>query len=335
MKFDYVIGNPPYQQDTDGAGRQATPLYNFFVEAAKELNPESICMIIPSRWFAGGMGLNDFREMMMNDKHLKRLVDYTNSKDCFPGISISGGVCYFLRDKNYLGDCKFTNITNNEKDTVVRSLNEFSILVRYNKSVSIIRKVQNKKEDCIDSIMSPLMPYGLSTNYRGSTKPTTKDDLILHASNGFTYIDRSVITKGLESIDKYKILISKTSAEHAGEPGKDGRFRVIPSSMKVIGPREVCTHSYFIVGPWDEKEPAQNAVIYLKTRFVRFLALLCISSFGLSKLVFPFVPIQDFSEISDINWNTSIANIDKQLYKKYGLSEEEINFIEAKIKEMD
>ena len=335
MKFDYVIGNPPYQQDTDGAGRQATPLYNSFVDAAKTLDPEAICMIIPSRWFAGGMGLNDFREDMMNDKHLKRLVDFTNSKDCFPGISISGGVCYFLRDKNYSGDCKFTNITNNEEDTTIRPLNEFPILVRYNKSVSIIHKVKSKNEDCIDSIMSPLMPYGLSTNYRGTAKPSTENDLTLHASNGFTYIDRSVITKGLESIDKYKILISKTCAEHAGEPGKDGRFRVIPSSMRVVGPGEVCTHSYFTVGPWDEKEPAQNAVNYLKTQFTRFLALLCISGFGLSKLVFPFVPIQDFTKSSDIDWSTSIIDIDKQLYKKYELSVEEINFIESKVKEME
>lgn len=281
------------------------------------------------------MGLNSFREEMMNDKHLKKLVDYTNSKDCFPGISISGGVCYFLWEKNYSGDCKFTNITNNEEDTVIRPLNEFSILVRYNKSVSIIRKVQSKKEDCIDSIMSPLMPYGLSTNYRGSDKPNIENYLVLHASNGFTYIDRSVVMKGLESIDKYKILISKTSAEHAGEPGKDGRFKVIPSSMRVVGPSEVCTHSYFIAGSWDEKKLAQNAIVYLKTRFVRFLALLCISGFGLSKLVFQFVPMQNFCETSDINWNISIDNIEKQLYKKYDLSEEEINFIETKVKEMD
>ncbi len=335
MKFDYVIGNPPYQQDTDGAGRQATPLYNLFVEAAKELSSKGICMIIPSRWFAGGMGLNDFREKMMNDKHLKRLVDYTNSKDCFPGISISGGVCYFLRDVNYSGDCKFTNITNNEKDTICRPLNEFSTLVRYNRAVSIIHKVQSKKESSIDSIMSPLMPYGLSTNYRGTKEPTTEKDLVLHASNGFTYINRCVVTKGLDSIDKYKILISKTSAEHAGEPGKDGRFRVIPSSMRVVGSSEVCTHSYFIVGPWEDEKPAQNAVNYLKTRFVRFLALLCISGFGLSKLVFQFVPIQNFFETSDIDWNVSITDIDNQLYKKYGLSEEEINFIETKVKEMN
>ena len=335
MKFDYVIGNPPNQQDTNGAGRQATPLYNFFVEAAKELDPECICMIIPSRWFAGGMGLNGFREMMMNDKHLKRLVDYTNSKDCFPGISISGGVCYFLRDKNYFGNCKFTNITNREENTVIRPLNEFPVLVRYNKAVSIIHKVQSKEEKCIDSIMSSLMPYGLSTNYRGSSKSNTENDLILHASNGFTYIDRTVITKGLESIDKYKILISKTSAEHAGEPGKDGRFRVIPSSMRVVGPSEVCTHSYFIAGPWENEKPAQNAVIYLKTRFVRFLALLCISGFGLSKLVFSFVPIQNFSETSDIDWDAPIINIERQLYEKYELSEDEINFIETKVKEID
>ncbi|MBO1084962.1 MULTISPECIES: Eco57I restriction-modification methylase domain-containing protein [Enterococcus] len=335
VKFDVLIGNPPYQEEAKGAGRQATPLYNLFVEAAKNLNSDRICMIIPSRWFAGGMGLNGFRKSMMNDKHLKRLVDYTNSKDCFPGISISGGVCYFLRDVNYYGDCKFTNITNSEKDTMVRPLNEFPVLVRYNKAVSIIHKVSQSGEVSLNTIMSPLMPYGLSTNYRGTSEPSSQDDLVLYASNGSTFISRSVITKGQDTINKYKILISKTSAEHAGEPGKDGKFKVIPSSMRVIGPNEVCTHSYFVMGAWDDKNIAENAFLYMKTRFVRLLGLLAISGFGLAKQTFHFVPLQDFTLNSDINWSLSIPEIDQQLYAKYGLSEEEINFIETKVKEME
>lgn len=131
--------------------------------------------------------------------------------------------------------------------------------------------------------------------------------------------------KGHDTVDKYKILVSKTSAEHAGEPGKDGKFRIIPSSMKVLKPNEVCTHSYFIIGSWDTIEPANNALVYLKSKFVRFLMLLCISGFGLSKLVFQFVPFQDFSK----------AWTDQELYKKYGLSLEEISFIESTIKPMD
>lgn len=324
MKFDVIISNPPYAQDTAGAGRQAKPIYNQFIEQSKKLNPKYMTMIIPSRWFAGGMGLDDFRSTMMNDSHITEIVDFTNSKDCFPGISVSGGVCYFLWERDKKGDCKFTNITNDEQDTLVRPLNEFPTLVRYNKAVSIIHKVAGKKEARFGDIISSLMPYGLSTSYRGRTNKAI-NDLTLHASNGITYINRSEIQKGFDTVDSYKILVSKTSAEHAGEPGKDGMFRVIPSSIKVLGPSEVCTHSYFVVGNWNSREPAENALSYMKTKFVRFLMLLCISGFGLSKLVFPFVPMQDFSK----PWT------DEELFVKYGLTESEIEFIESMIKPMD
>ena len=324
MKFDVIIGNPPYHLDTGGAGRQAKPIYNLFVEQAKKLNPRYLVMIIPSRWFSGGMGLDGFRESMMNDKHITRIVDYANAKDCFPQNSISGGVCYFLREKDRKGMCKFTNINNGVEDTVHRPLNEFPVIVRYNKGVSIIHKIQKLNETPFSSIISPLMPYGLSTNVRGSAERTSEDDLILHASDGTSYIESTSITKGLDTINKYKILISKTSAEHAGEPGKDGMFRVITSSIKVIGPGEICTHSYFIIGSYDNEEEAYNTLSYLKTGFVRFLLLLSMSSINLSKLVFSFVPMQDFSK----PWT------DEELFLKYALTDEEIKFIESMIKPM-
>ena len=324
MKFDVIISNPPYAQDTAGAGRQAKPIYNQFISQSKKLNPRFITMIIPSRWFTGGMGLNNFRNEMMNDRRISKLVDYTNSKDCFPGISVSGGVSYFLWDRDYKGDCEFKNVTNGKEDTLVRPLNEFSIIVRYNKAVSIIHKISNQNEISLDGIISSLMPYGLSTSYRGSLTKAS-GNLALHASDGISYISRSEISKGNDTVDSYKILISKTSAEHAGEPDKDGKFRVIPSSMKVLSPGEVCTHSYFIVGNWDNEKVANNAISYLKTKFVRFLMLQSMSGFGLSKLVFNFVPIQDFSK----PWT------DQELYEKYNLSDEEIEFIESMIKPMD
>lgn len=323
MKFDVIISNPPYAQDTAGAGRQAKPIYNQFIEQAKKLTPRYMTMIIPSRWFAGGMGLDEFRSDMMNDTHISRIVDFTNAKDCFPGISVSGGVCYFLWEKDRIGNCKFTNITNDAEDTLERPLNEFPTLVRYNKAVSIIHKVMRYKEISLDSIISSLMPYGLSTSYRGHSNKVG-NELTLYASNGITYIDRSVISKGYDTVDSYKILVSKTSAEHAGEPGKDGKFRVIPSSIKVLEPGEVCTHSYFVVGNWSDIETARNALSYMKTKFVRFLMLLCISGFGLSKLVFLFVPMQDFTK----------AWTDEELYEKYSLSEDEIAFIDSMIKPM-
>ena len=325
MKFDVIIGNPPYQLSTGGAGKQAKPIYNLFVEQSKKLNPRFLTMIIPSRWFSGGIGLDSFRDSMMNDSRIRRIVDYSNAKDCFPQNSISGGVCYFLWSRDSKGECVFTNINNGNENTLTRPLNEFSVLVRYNSAVSIIHKIKNNTWEPFDKIVSPLMPYGLSTNYRGTSCKKNSDDLILHASDGISYIRTSEISKGVETVNGYKVLISKASAEHAGEPGKDGTFRVLTSSIKVIGPKEVCTHSYFIIGNYQEKETAENVLTYLKTRFVRFLILLSMSSINLSKLVFSFVPMQDFSK----PWT------DAELYAKYNLTDEEIAFIESMIKPME
>lgn len=332
--FDYIIGNPPYQEDTDGAGRQAKPIYNLFVSEAKNITPKSISLITPSRWFSGGMGLDGFRNEMLNDKRIKAMVDYTNAKDVFPNTSISGGVNFFIWKEDYNGLCTFTNTTNGETTTMERDLSEFPVLVRYNKAVNIIHKVEKGNVNKLTQITSGLMPFGLSTSYRGRKNSSEVDKLVLHASNGVSYISEEEINKGKEFIDKYQVLVSKTGAEHAGEPSKDGTFRVIPSSMKVIGPNEVCTHSYFLVGCFKEKELADNVYRYLRTRFVRFLMLMSMSGFGLSKLVMGFVPLEDFTNNSDIKWNVSEKEIERQLYKKYKLTQDEIRFIESNVKEM-
>ena len=332
--FDYIIGNPPYQEDTDGAGRQAKPIYNLFVSEAKNITPKSISLITPSRWFSGGMGLDRFRNEMLNDKRIKAMVDYTNAKDVFPNTSISGGVNFFIWKEDYNGLCTFTNTTNGETTTMERDLSEFPVLVRYNKAVNIIHKVEKSNVNKLTQITSGLMPFGLSTSYRGRKNSSEVDKLVLHASNGVSYISEEEINKGKEFIDKYQVLVSKTGAEHAGEPSKDGTFRVIPSSMKVIGPNEVCTHSYFLVGCFKEKELADNVYRYLRTRFVRFLMLMSMSGFGLSKLVMGFVPLEDFTNNSDIKWNVSEKEIERQLYKKYKLTQDEITFIESNVKEM-
>lgn len=324
FKFDVVIGNPPYQEDTNGAGRQAKPMYNLFMDEARKINPEYISYIMPSRWFAGGMGLNQFRDSMMTDKHLTKIVDFTNAKDCFPNISIGGGVSYFIWDKNHNGECNFTNITNGKVNSMIRPLDEFPVLVRYNSAIDIIRKVFSKNNVLLDEKISSLMPFGLNTSYRGQKEKSDNSQLRLYSSNDITYINRNEILKGHEWVDKYKIMISKTSAEHAGEPGKDGKFRVIPSSMQVLVPGEVVTHSYFMIGPFDDKITANNALSYLKTNFVRFLMLLSVSGFGLSKLVFNFVPMEDFNQ----SWD------DEKLYKKYNLDDEHIAFINSMIKPM-
>lgn len=324
MKFDVIIGNPPYQLDTGGSGRQAIPIYHRFVTQAKKLNPSYITMITPSRWFNGGMGLDDFRNAMINDTQVEKIIDYVNAKECFPQNSISGGVSYFLWHKNYNGDCEVINIVSGLKNILKRKLNEFKIFVRYNQAIPILRKIINKNFIDFKDIVSPLMPYGLSTNIRGyATKiPNTYK---LYASDGISYISHDKVLKGNDNINKFKILISKTSAEHAGEPGKDGKFRVLTAALQVIKPGEICTHSYFTIGQYDKEEPAKNLLSYLKTKFARFLILMAMSSINLSKLCFEFLPLQDFSK----PWT------DAELYAKYNLSQEEIAYIESMIKPMD
>lgn len=324
MQFDVIIGNPPYQLDTGGSGRQAKPIYNLFVEQAMKLNPRFLSMIIPSRWFAGGMGLEAFRDMMMNNGHITKMVDYVNAKDCFPQNSISGGVCYFLWERDRKAACEFKNISGDMSNTEMRALDEFPVLVRYNQAVDIIHKVASRNEAPFESIVSPLMPFGLSTAVRGRKTKKNPSDLKLHASNGITYLDEALVQSGRERIDCYKVLVSATSAEHAGEPDKDGAFRVLTSSMKVIGPREVCTHSYFVVGNFATETEAKGVYAFLRTKLARFLILNAMSSIHISKLVFPFVPLLDFSH----EWT------DEELYSRYELSSDEVDFIESIIKPM-
>jgi len=319
MKFDVIIGNPPYQLDTGGGSAQATPLYNLFVEQAKKMGARYISMIIPSRWFSGGMGLSNFRKTMMEDRRLKEIVDFVNAKDCFPGVSIGGGVNYFLWDRDYNGICKITNINGKNKDTMARYLNEFPVIIRNNKSVSIIHKVQS--EPTIESIVSSISPFGIPTYVRGTKEV---NQFVLHSSEGTGYIGKEAVKSGFKYFKKYKVLLSANTSEHAGEPSKDGVYKVF-ASMKVLTPIDICTHSYILIGMFDSEEEAQNLQSYLKTKFVRFLVLQTISGISISKEKFRFVPLQDFSE----PWT------DEKLYKKYNLTKEEIGFIESMIRPMD
>lgn len=325
MKFDVIIGNPPYQLSTTETSRQAKPLYNLFVEQAKKLQPRYLSMIIPSRWFAGGMGLDDFRTNMLSDNKIRVLVEYANAKDCFPQNSISGGVCYFVWDRDHDGACTFTNIREGKTITRTRSLNEFPILVRYNEAIDIVHKVLETSPQMMSNWVSPISPFALSTKERGSDKASHPTDLKLFSSAGVGYIPAIKVEKGQEYLNCYKIMISQTSAEHAGEPTKDGTFRVLSSSMRVLEPHEVCTHSYLVIGQFADKAHAGNLLAYLRTKFVRFLLLQAISSIHISKTSFSFVPQQDFSRA----WS------DEELYTKYNLSEDEIAFIESMIRPME
>ena len=320
-----IIGNPPYQLSTGSDTAQAIPLYHKFVETAKRLNPRFLTMIIPSRWYAGGMGLDDFRHGMLNDGKISHLVDYKKASDCFPGVNIGGGVCYFLWRNDHNGPCVVTNIHDSITTQAIRPLNEFNIFVKYNQAVSIIKKVRAFKEDVLSAAVSSISPFGISTKIRGVETINHIDRYALHSSKGVTYVSIKEIPKGSELINRYKVLLSQLIPGKAGEIGGDGKHPVFASTIKVIGPNEVCSHSYLAIGSFGTYDEANNLLSYLKTSFVRFLVYMCVSSIHLTKNTFQFVPMQDFSK----SWT------DEELYKKYGLKEDDIAFIESMIRPME
>ena len=323
MKFDVIIGNPPYQMADGGNGVSAKPIYNLFVEQAKNMNPRYLVMIIPARWYSGGKGLDRFRDDMLADKRIKELHDFVNSKDCFDGLSVSGGICYFLWDKDYKGKCMFNSVNAGVSSSSMRTLNEFPIFVRYNEAVSVIYKVKSNQENTIVSIVSSRNPFGISTNMRGQDS-CFKGAYKLVSSDGDGYIKGAEIRSGHLLSNSYKVMITRVMREHAGEPAKDGKFGVL-ATVRVLRPREVCTDSYIVAGKFDQEACAENLASYLRTKFLRFLLLQAAASINLAKATYQFVPMQDFSK----PWT------DEELYKKYSLTKDEIAFIESMIKPME
>ena len=319
MKFDVIIGNPPYQLSDGGNGVSASPIYQKFIEQAIKLKPKYLSMIVPSRYFAGGKGLDSFREKMLSDRRICKIVDYINAKDCFPQNSISGGVNYFLWDRDYEGDCEFTTVLGNEKDTQMRRLDEFPTFVRYNSAIEIIHKVHTPDFISLSNIVSSRNPFGIPTAARGDDTPQ-KGYLKLISSKGIGYIPLSDIIKGTELIAKYKVMVSRITYEHAGEPDKDGKLRVL-SKIEILQPQEVCTDSYLVIGSFETRIEAENLANYLRTKFARFLISQTLSAINLSKDKFSFIPMIDFThEISE-----------EELYKKYQFSADNINFIKSLI----
>jgi len=320
MKFDVIIGNPPYQLDDGGFGRSATPIYHRFVQQAKKLNPRFLTMIIPSRWFAGGKGLDKFRAEMLDDDRIRKLVDFEDASEVFPGVDIAGGVCYFLWERDSRGPCEVTNVHQGEKTVSFRALYEFPTLIRHGQAVSIIRKVLAKQEKRMSEQVSSSKPFGLRTFAR----PQKSGDITLRWQNGEGPYKRKDVTVGLEMIDKWKVITSYVGYDHAGNPGKDGRRRVF-AKIDILPPQTICTETYLVIGAYEKKEQAQNLVRYMKTRFFRFLVAQFMYSHHITREAYSFVPILDM----DTEWT------DEKLYKRYGLTQEEINFIESKIRPMD
>ena len=320
MKFDVIVGNPPYQLSDGGFGRSASPIYHKFVQQAKKLNPRYLTMIIPSRWFGGGKGLNDFREEMLGDDRIRKIVDYENASECFPGVDIAGGICYFLWERDTHGPCEVVNIHNEIEFSAIRSLNEFPTFIRHSQAVSIIRKVLAHDEPRMNSQVSSRKPFGIATNIR----PQKTGDITLRWQKGEGPYKRDEITVGRELIDKWKVITSYVGYDHAGNPGKDGKRRVF-SKIDILPPKTICTETYLVVGAYKSKKQAVNLMAYMKTHFFRFLVSQFMYSHHITKDSYSFVPILDMKQ----SWS------DKKLYKRYGLTQEEIDFIESKIKPME
>ena len=321
MTFDVIIGNPPYQLDDGGAQASATPIYNLFVEQALKLKPRYLSMIIPARWFGGGKGLDDFRKLMIEDKHIRVLHDFLDASDCFPGVEIKGGVCYFLWDRDNQGVCR---IVTHKKDEITEQKPRFlkekgsDVFIRYSEGVSVLHKVRKHNEKTIDTIVSSQKPFGLRTYVHGESKHFT-DAVSLYERGGVGYIKRSEIVRNQQWTDKYKVYIS--AAYNAGDSYP---HQIL--GKPIFGPtNSCCTETYVVIGPVKTETEAKHLCGYISTKFFRFLVMLKKTSQHAPASVYSFVPLQDFSE----PWT------DEKLYKKYNLTEEEIAFIESMIRPME
>ena len=322
MRFDVIAGNPPYQLSTGQGQSQAKPIYHLFVQQAKKLNPKYLTMITPSRWMTGGMGLDSFRKEMLSDNHLKEIVDYSMSRDCFPSVDIAGGISYFLWDRSYQGDCSFTYNNLGESTNAMRKLNEYPVFVRDNRAIEIVHAVTAQFARPLSDRMSSLGPFGLGTAERGHSEKKNGDYILL-SSAGRSWISPKQVENGISYIKKWKTVLGKASSAGAATADKNGQKKVI-ATIDVLEPDAVCTFSYFIAGDFETENEANNLRDYLKTKFVRFLLLQSMSGININRERFHFVPDMDFRN----------RYTDEDLYELYGLSDEQSAYIEKTIKPM-
>lgn len=335
MKINAIVGNPPYQDmDGGGNGAAATPIYNYFVNISRKFTPHYISFIMPARWYGGGRGLDDFRADMLNETHISFIKDFPNPKDCFLSANISGGVCYFLWDRDYNSNiCTFVNYINGVDYSAHRKLNEFEIFLRYNNAISIVHKVLERNNDTLTELVSQYMPFGIRSYVRGISKQQSDTDLKLITSKEDGYISADSVTASFDYVPTYNVIIGKAISGHLGESDSDGRVKVLATTA-IIEPQTVTTESYLVIGKFLYKLEVENLYKYIISKFMRFLLLQGLTSMNITRDRFLFVLMQDFTTDSDIDWSKSIEEIDAQLYAKYNLTDEEIAFIESMIKPM-
>ncbi|WP_318310975.1 Eco57I restriction-modification methylase domain-containing protein [Flagellimonas crocea] len=334
MKFDVIVGNPPYQLSDGGAGASAKPIYNKFVLQAIKLNPRFLSMIIPARWYTGGRGVDDFRKEMLNDKRIRILHDFPRASDCFPGVEIKGGVCYFLWNRDQMGKCQ---VNTHQGDQITSTANRYlleegtDVFIRYNPSISILKKVENQKENSFARLVSANDPFGFDVREDNSFKRVKPKFKLKEESGtikfyyggyekkGMGYINPDFVRKNNSWIKENKIYISK--AYGAGETYP---HQII--NRPILGPKNsCCSETYIVIGPFANAKVCENVISYIRTKFFRFLiSLKKITQESRSK-VYTFVPIQDFNE----SWT------DEKLYAKYGITQEEQDFIDSLIRPME
>ena len=334
VKIKAIVGNPPYQEmDGGGTGSSAVPLYNSFVSMAKKLSPNYISMIMPAKWYSGGRGLDEFRQDMLNDRRISVLVDFQDSRDVFPTVDIAGGICYFLWDSNADDMCQTVTVSKSIRTSIKRYLNSFDTFIRDPKTIDIIKKaIHQSSSPSLSQKVYSRKPFGIRSFDKGlQAKPGR--NIKLFGSDGISYLTESDVPQNIELVPKWKVIMSKASAEHAGQTDKEGRKRII-SRLEVLEPGTICTESYLLLDVFDSQCEAENLKKYMRTQFVRFLLGSILLTQNIVRDKFRFIPIQNFALDSDIDWSKSVEEIDAQLYAKYKLSDDEVAFIESMIKPM-
>lgn len=320
MKFDVIVGNPPYQLKDGGHGSSAAPIYQLFVQQAKKLQPRYMSFIIPSRWFAGGKGLDAFRAEMLNDRRVTALYDYPNASDCFPGVSIEGGVMYFVWDATYDGDVEVHTILNDEELSVMsRPLGEYDTFIRFNEAIPILRKVQERNEETLDNKVSSRKPFGFPTNFTNFDNIDNPDKVKIYARDKVGYVYDTLVQTNRQWRNKYKVLLGMAYGGGGAYP-----YQVFGKPIVADIP-SVCTETYLVMDVFSEKSQAENFAKYVKTRFFRFLVMLKKNTQHLSKDRFSFVPDLPMDQV----WT------DEKLYERYEITPAEQKFIESMIKEMN